>query len=384
MSTSKINRIALVLYTQGLDYDDRIRKEILSIQSMFPNVEFKIFAVDPNNREEDGVTSYGIPYHLPYLETREKYPSASHTFNKALDFYYSIKDELKSFDAVWCADVETFAFVLLTKGIPVLWDHHELPERFIKKRYMRILYKYMERKCKVIIHANQPRLDYMNSIGLISDMNKHFVLRNYPEFNEIDLEYDDTYHRFEQWLGEDKCVYLQGLMSSKRADVESIGAVLSISGLKAVVVGRISEDQMALFSQTFGKDKLNERVFFTGQQKQLKTPQYIRKCFTSLIFYKNTNINNWYCEPNRLFQNLNNGNPVIVGNNPPMKELVDKYMVGVCADTDGSDQEKIVSALKDILPRIDKFKANLENNKDRWLWRNQEDVIKEITEKLFS
>ena len=69
MDKNKQYKIALVLYTQGLDYDDRIRKEMLSIKSLFPNIDFKIFAVEPNNREENGVTSYGIAYCIPYLKS---------------------------------------------------------------------------------------------------------------------------------------------------------------------------------------------------------------------------------------------------------------------------------------------------------------------------
>lgn len=379
-----INKIALVLYTQGLDYDDRIRKEILSIRKNFPAIEFKIFAVEPQNREECGLTSYGIPYRIPYLTSRDKYKASSHVIFKALDFYWTIRRELKNFDCIWCADVETFPVVLFTKRKPILWDHHELPESFMSNRFMRFLYKFMEKKCKVVIHANQPRLDFMNSKGFVSDISKHFVLRNYPEFNEIDLEYDDTYYSFVQWLGDSRCVYLQGLTGPKRADIESIGAVLSIPDLKAVVVGKISESQMLLFEEVFGKDKLKNRVFFAGQQKQLKTPQYIRKCMTSLIFYKDTNVNNWYCEPNRLFQNINNGNPVVVGNNPPMKELIINHNIGVCADTDGSDQEKIENAINELIFRYDELKANLEVIKDMWLWRKQDDIVRDIVFKLFT
>ncbi len=382
MDNSRQYKIALVLYTQGLDYDDRIRKEILSIQKLYPNVKFKIFAVEPQNREDEGMTSYGVPYRIPFLKTRDKYASASHTLAKALDFYNTVKDELKAFDALWCADIETFPFVLLSKMKLILWDHHELPIRFMSKSYMRWLYKRMERKCKIIIHANQPRLDYMKEKGLLSNLNKHFVLRNYPDFNEIDAEYDDTYHSFVQWLGDDKCVYLQGLTGPARADVESIGAVLAVSGLKAVVLGNVTEDRMKVFEQKFGKELLSERIYFAGRQKQLKTPQYIRKCILSLVFYKKTSMNNWYCEPNRLFQNIINGNPVVVGNNPPMKELVDNYGVGVCADTDGSDQEKMVVAIQKVLNNMAEIKANLASTQGRWLWGSQEGTISKIIETL--
>lgn len=91
MDKNKHYNIALVLYTHGLDYDDRIRKEILSIKSLYSNVDFKIFAVEPKNREEEGITSYGVRYRIPYLKSREKYASGTHTVQKAWDFYKAIK-----------------------------------------------------------------------------------------------------------------------------------------------------------------------------------------------------------------------------------------------------------------------------------------------------
>ena len=384
MNKNKQYKIALVLYTQGLDYDDRIRKEMLSVMKLYPNVSFKIFAVEPKNREEDGVTSYGVPYHIPYLKSRDKYPSASHTLAKALDFYKSVKKELRTFDALWCADIETFPFVLLTRGMPILWDHHELPGRFMGKTMMRSVYKYMERKCKVVIHANQPRLDYMNSKALVSDVNKHFVLRNYPDFNEIDVEYDDMYHRFEQWLGDGKCVYLQGINTPARADIESLGAILQFNDLKAVVVGRISDERRSLMEAKFGTEILAERVFFTGVIKQLKTPQYIRKCYLSLVFYKHTSPNNWYCEPNRLFQSVINGVPVVVGNNPPLEEFVNKYEVGVVANTDGSDEISIMAAVRKAAENYGQLKQQADKLPADLLWSSQEKEIEKVVDKFLS
>lgn len=384
METGKQYRIALVLYTQGLDYDDRIRKEILTIQNTYPNVAFKIFAVVPENREESGMTSYGVEYRVPYLKSREKYKSGRNTFSKAFDFYKSIRQELKAFDAVWCADIETFLFVLLLKRKPILWDLHELPTMFMQSWWKRLLFRYAERRVKVMIHANEPRLNYLNSIGLVNHMDKQFVLRNYPDFNEIDADYDEVYHKFEDWLGDDKCVYLQSIVSKDRADEESIGAVLDVEGLKAVVVGKIGEGRMERFEQLFGKEVLEKRIFFAGQQKQLKTPQYIRKCIMSLVFYKRTSMNNWYCEPNRLFQNINNGNPVVVGDNPPMKDIIDKYGVGVCANTDGGDKDKIVIAIKKVLTDIEVLKQNLQAAQDQWLWGSQDEIIRSIVEKYLN
>lgn len=375
MDKQKHYNIALVLYTQGIDYDDRIRKEILSIKSLYPNVNFKIFAVEPKNREEEGITSYGVAYRIPYLMSRDKYASGTHTLQKAWDFYKTIKKDLKVFDAVWCADPETFVFVLMLHGKPIAWDLHELPLAFMSNPIMKILFKYLERKCNVMVHANEPRLRYLEKIGLVKHSQKQYVLRNYPQFNEIDSEYDEAYNDFVKWLGDDKCVYLQGIVGEARADIESIQAVLAIPNLKAVVVGGIQPERMEELKKRFGERTLKERIYFTGRIKQLKTPQYIRTCCIALVFYKHTSPNNWYCEPNRLFQNVINGNPVIVGNNPPMKEFVEANHCGVSVDTDGADVEKIVDGIKKVLNNPEDYKIS--NVKDL-LWSKQNSVIDKI------
>ena len=170
-------------------------------------------------------------------------------------------------------------------------------------------------------------------------------------------------------------------MGANRADVESIEAVLSIKDLKAVVVGKILSDRMAVFEERFGKD-FKERVFFTGQVKQLKTPQYIKQCFTALVFYKNSSPNNWFCEPNRMFQNVINGNPVVVGSNPPMKEYVELNGFGISVDTDGSDVEKIVEGLKQVIANYNEYKKNVQGLSDQMMWNSQNGTIREIVEKF--
>ena len=384
MNSDKQYRIALVLYTQGLDYDDRIRKEILTIQNLFSNVSFHIFAVEANNREEEGGTSYGIPYRIPYLKSRDQFASGTHTLIKAWDFYQSIKKDLKRFDVIWCADVETFLFVLLTRKKPIVWDLHELPNRFLVNGMMKKLFNCLESRCSVMIHANEQRLQYLIDKGYIRHQERNFVLRNYPQFNEIDTDYDETYQHFDDWLGDSKCAYLQGINGQDRADIESLEAILSVEGLKGVVVGYTRPELLSLLEEKHSQEELRTRLYFTGRVKQLKTPQYIKRCIFGMVFYKNTCMNNWYCEANRFFQNIINGNPVIVGQNPSLKETVNDYHLGVVAETDGSNSKAIHEAIMELLSRYDYYKENVNENKDNWLWNQQEPIVREIVNKMLS
>ena len=341
-------KIALVIKTQGLEYDDRVRKEILSVQKLFPNISFKIYAMLGENKEYEGITNYGIPYKSVYLKSREAYPSSSKLLRKAYEFYSVIRDEIKQYDAVWCGDRHCFFVPMCLHHKRILWDLHELPYEFFGGFPKKQLLKYIFNRCKVIVHANPQRCDYLYQNGYISNKDKHFSLRNYPNFNDVDVEYDDAYYRFIQWKDGRMCVYFQGLSEDGRAAYESIEAVMRIFGMVAVVVGSFHKNSLTRLENEWGAE-LEKRIFFAGRIAQLKIPQYVKECYMSMVFYKNIRPNNFYCEANRFYQSVIMGLPVVVGSNAPMKELVEKYGFGISIDDDGCDINKIIVGIQYVL-----------------------------------
>ena len=101
------------------------------------------------------------------------------------------------------------------------------------------------------------------------------------------------------------------------------------------------------------------------------------------MFYKNSSPNSWYCEPNRLFQSVINKVPVVVGNNPPLKEYVEKNNCGVSVDTDGSNIDLILDGINQVLSERDSYVESISKH-DIALWSGQEDVIEDIIERLLS
>jgi len=379
--TTKNFTIALVLKTMGLEYDDRVRKEILSVQRLYPNVKFKIFALLPDNKETESVTDYGVPYKSLFIPALEKYPSSTKLYLKGWQFYQAVRKDLKSFDAVWVADVETFCVTTFVKTQHLLWDLHELPYQMFDSKWKRMLLKHTLNRCDVVVHANPQRAQYMKNLRLIDDMSKHYVLRNYPNVEDVDTEYDGAYHSFVEWKNGRKCVYLQGLHSRVRAASESVEAVMRKEDLCAVVVGGFNPEIKQQLKDKFG-EQLEQRVFFVGKTPQMKIPQYVQQCFMALVFYTNVRPNNWYCEANRFYQAVIMGLPVVVGANPPMKEIVEKYGFGVSIDDDGTHVDKIVKGMEDVLHNYSQYKDNIIKNRNLLTWNRQDSVIKEIVDRL--
>lgn len=377
----KEKKIAMVIKTDGLEFDDRVRKEILTTQKLFPNISFKIFVMYPENKETIGMTSYGVPYRSVYVPSRDKYPSAKKAALKSYEFYKAIKKELKEFDAVWCANDDTAMIVALADQKHLLWDLHELPSSMLGSLPKRWLLRYLLSRCKVVVHANPQREKYLENIGIITNPSKHYALRNFPNFEDKDTEYDETYQKFVAWRNDRKCVYLQGLNNDSRAAYESISAVLQIPQLAAVVVGNYDKESRQKLAEEYGEG-LEKRVYFVGKIPQLKIPQYVEQCQLSLIFYKNVRPNNWYCEANRFYQSVIMGLPVVVGNNPSMREMVEQYGFGVSIDDDGKDIFKIKQGIETVLNNYDAYILKNEENRKRLLWDNQENRIREIINHL--
>lgn len=381
MDKNKQYKIAMVIRTNGLEFDDRIRKEILTIQRLFPNVKFKIFPMFDDNKSEEGISSYGVPYKSVHSPARDKYAQRTHLIRKSIDFYTSVKNDLKGFDAVWCGDYHTFMIAALCGNRNLLWDLHELPSMLLGNPLKQMFLRYIFRRCKCVIHANPQRIEYLKSRGVVTESSKHFALRNYPNFEDVDTEYDEKYHAFVDWKDGRKCVYLQGLNDDSRAAYESVKAVLSFPDLTAVVVGRFDDDSKARLEKEYGNE-LDNRIMFVGKIAQMKIPQYVNECFTTLVFYKNHNPNNWYCEANRFYQSVIMGLPVVVGNNPSMKELIDEYHFGISIDDDGRDIEIIIKGLKDVIDHYEELKVNNEKYKSNLFWDSQNDIMIRILEKF--
>ena len=378
-----MRKIAMILHTNGIEYDDRIRKEMLTVMKLYPDIKFKIFAIIDGDSDMtgEGVSDYGVEYCIPKLASRTKYKSGTHLLAKAYDFYKTVNPMLKDFDALWVANERVFFFVALCCK-PIIWDWHELPMPFLRHGYMKILLCMLMKRCKAIVHANPERIVYIDSIHGLSNKEKQFVIHNYPNFNEADKQTDEKFAAFKSWLDGDDCIYLQGAGNEARCGIESVRGIMAIDNLKAVVVGKFDDKLRKQLQKEFG-DEFENRLFFTGMVRQQMTPHYIRCCKASLVLYRKTKPNNFYCEPNRMFQSIINECPVVVGCNPPMKELVEKYHFGVVLEDDGTNVTGITDGIKAALANHNCIVEDIKKNKDKILWDSQDEVFHKIIKETF-
>ena len=367
-------KIAVVAKINGLEFDDRIRKECIELAS---RAEVFIYVNLDSNEPSSGITSYGIKYEAIHLKTRKWLPSRRFLFIKSLEFYLKLWKKLRAHDLIWAHEVYTYIFPLFTRNNRFVWDLHELPSVFNKK-ILKPVFLFIERKSKMIIHANPQRIEYLTQIGLIKHKDKHKAIRNYPDnnfvnFTEVHYEFKD----FKQWLGNSNYVYLQGLFKTARYPYESVKAIMQSKELKAIVVGRFHADTKLELEQEYAGE-LSKRIYFTGMIEQLQIAGYMREALCSIVLYDLKNPNNKFCEPNRLYQAIIMDIPVVVGNNPPMEDLVNKYGFGVVLSDSGENIKELIAAIEKIRNNYNYYKNNIEKHKHQIMWENQKVLFNHI------
>ena len=236
----------------------------------------------------------------------------------------------------------------------------------------------MERRCKWLIHANQERLDYLRDQGVVKRLQKNLILRNYPDQEWLkagNLE-SKAFMKFKEWLGDDEYIYIQGVNGPDRFAWETLSAVMESKTIKAVVIGSVPNEIKEKLSSTYtGTEKY---IYYTGQVVQLDTAAFIFHCKFSIVFYNTKTPNNRYCEPNRMFQCLGMGKPVIVGCNEPMRNIINQYGNGIAISTDGGNMNGIVVAIKQMQEKYNEYFAKAKQYKNDFSWEAQTPIIKKL------
>ena len=296
---------------------------------------------------------------------------------KEYSFYSQVAKRVRDYDLLWCCDDQPFFFPLFSRK-PVIWDLHEIPESIIGTRLKNILFHRMEKRAKWLIHANNERKDYLAKQRVIVRPEKSIVVRNFPDKAWLaeEKKSSDSFKRFKAWLGDNEYMYVQGINNKDRLAWETLSSIMEAKRIKAVVLGNVPDDIKERVKTTYPDSE--DYIYYVGQVVQSETAIFIANCKYSMVFYNINKPNNRYCEPNRMFQCLGMGKPVIVGCNEPMKNIVEKYGNGVSMKTDGNSIDDNIDAINHMIDHYDQYFIKAQQYKAEFAWETQIDKIKEL------
>lgn len=306
----------------------------------------------------------------------EKGPLFYLEFQKRLFWYLMFHKA----DVLVANDLDTLFpnyWVAKLKGINIVYDSHELfcevPE-LQANPFKRKLWKRVERwifpKLKNVFTVNK-------SIAKIysEEYNVNVkVIRNVP----LLANQKNVIRKTKEELGlqiNKKIIVLQGAgINIDRGAEEAVQAMQYVDNAILLIIG--SGDVMDVLKQMVIDCKLNDKILFIGKVPFEKLMQYTYLADLGLTLDKDTNINYRYSLPNKLFDYIHAGVPVLSSNLIEIKNIVKEYEIGDIIDNHNPQHiaDKIDSILNDET-KLQLWKKNTKIASGKLNWELEEQQL---------
>lgn len=341
-TTTKNSKVTCVLWGT-LQYRGRLLKQIAALQEA--GIDCSLI--------------YGDQGELPLKHENFNFPieviptlSNVHPlrlFIRQLSFCSKAAKKIAASDAthVLCFSLTTVLAGVLAKrkrpDLKVIFDSNELHIEAIinpvKKRLWAIVQKYCVPHCDVIMHAESNRLDYFKK-NHEPGQRTHFTLENFPYL--IPLE--NLKPKPERPPVRVLYVGVMGPDRFSRELVDIFGALAPDFSLD--LVGPMKPEF---------KQEMEEKIKSAGVQNVRMLPAIPHGEMSTLIqnyhigvaLYRNDNLCNYYCAPNKVFDYLMNGVAVVANDYPGLHKVLEGGNVGACVKE--VDLENFKTALNAIV-----------------------------------
>lgn len=239
------------------------------------------------------------------------------------------------FDIAHANDLDTLLAVFLAskfKKKKVVYDSHELftevPE-LINRPFVRKIWLSIE---SFIL----PKLDSMFTVNdsiakIYADKYKinTIVLRNMPTELKEEIFVKKSDFGFDE---ETRLVILQGAgINVDRGAEEAVEAMNYIENCILIIAG--SGDVVPRLKSYVLENNLNKKVVFFDKMPHDKLFQLTKICDCGLTLDKDTNLNYRFSLPNKLFDYIRAGIPIISSDLPELRKIIDNYNIGLILET---------------------------------------------------
>ncbi|MCX6273401.1 MAG: glycosyltransferase [Bacteroidetes bacterium] len=159
----------------------------------------------------------------------------------------------------------------------------------------------------------------------------------------------------------------QGGLSAERGIENMLEAFSQVAwpGSALVVMGYGPLEKLVL-----EYSKQCDRIFLLPAVSQRELPSYTSSADYGILFYENTCLNNYYCLPNKLFEYLMSGVPVLVSPLYELKKIVESNHLGLIARAPSVEgMKEVILATRSF--DIQLFKDNIMEFNKIYNWENQ-------------
>jgi glycosyltransferase involved in cell wall biosynthesis len=179
-----------------------------------------------------------------------------------------------------------------------------------------------------------------------------------------------------------KIIILQGAgINVDRGAEEAVLAMKDVNNALLLIVG--SGDVLGLLKEMVAKEDLGSKVIFTGKVPFERLQQYTQLASLGLTLDKPSNINYRLSLPNKIFDYLHAGVPVLASDLVELRKVIDEYQVGACISS--HDPAVIAKTINSILSdenQLSIWKKNTKIAAAKLNWQNEEQQLISVYSKF--
>lgn len=355
----------IVSVTNDLVSDNRVHKVCTSLEKM----GFSVLLVGRKLKNSQPVTRSYQTHRMRLL------------FTKGAGFYAEYNLRLfflllfRKADVLLANDLDALTGNYLASKIkrsPLIYDSHEyfteVPELIDRPRVQRI-WVWLESKML-------PNLKHCYTVcdSIAAVYNKKYgtsfkVVRNIPVGKTAVPETGNE--------KKERIILYQGAVNIGRGLEQAIKAMHFIAGAQLVIAG--DGDSKKQLEELVSTEKLENKVHFTGRLAIDELAKLTPTADLGLSIEEDLGLNYRYALPNKLFDYIRAGVPVLVSDLPEMKTIVEKFEIGAISNS--HDPERLAKTISEALNDTTKrntWKLNLVQASKELTWENEEKVLKGI------
>jgi glycosyltransferase involved in cell wall biosynthesis len=264
------------------------------------------------------------------------------------------------------------------KGKPLIYDSHEyfteVPE-LVNRPFVQRVWKFIEKsifpKLTDVFTVNDSIADlFEKEYG-----KRPFVVRNIPYGGEIKKVSD----RRDLGLPEAKFIFiLQGAgINIHRGAEEMVDAMEYVDDAVLLIVG--TGDVIEVLKEKARKTKLKGKIIFKPRQPYNQLMQYTVNSDMGLALDKPNNLNYKFSLPNKLFDYIRAGIPVLASDLIEIRNILKKYDIGDFIP--GHSPENIAEKVNEIIKdkgKVENWKRNVIIASRELTWEREEQIIKRV------
>ncbi|WP_461389167.1 glycosyltransferase [Desulfosporosinus fructosivorans] len=210
------------------------------------------------------------------------------------------------------------------------------------------------------------------------------VILNCPEVDNNEFPVQSNILKTTLGIPENmKILLFQGSLSLNR-NLENLVKAMALIARKDVVLvilGPGDEKRKELLNIALEQGTLKRKVFFHDPVPQSELLRYTASADAGIIPYPHVDLNSYYCTPNKLFEFIVAGLPILGNKSPELIRYISEQGLGLNMIMD--DQITIAIAIDDFFTQdLTPFREKVQVIRQKYVWSEESSKIVSIYEEL--